>query len=412
MPARKLALLTLPLGLAGWLACSVSTTGTTGAGSPGAGGSTAGSGASTGAGGSSTGGGQGQAGDNGGGQAGATTSGAAGATGGNGAGGSASGAAGTPTSGGAGTTGAAGSAAGGTTGAAGAGAGGTAGLDPGDTPPSRPLNVTATIGQHMHANSGLDTRATPIGKLAVTLGVNAGGYSSWLGKRGYHEVWASFAECDAPNLGAGRDAVGICRLGEWKTVETSVTNTIVTNAAAYPTEDWGYFLNTDGKTVRWSDVAFTGVSHGATTAELIGRLGARVWRVVSCAGPRDDTCGKGAITGVYDPNNPPYNVNCPLSDIASWLDMPSMTPMDRFYGLEGTTDVEFGDIMFNMNYTKYPGVPTQWNIANPVLTGTNQFYSTEGGHLDFLDAANTPVNTDAVLNIAFAIPPANQNPTF
>jgi hypothetical protein len=118
------------------------------------------------------------------------------------------------------------------------------------------------------------------------------------------------------------------------------------------------------------------------------------------------------MTATYDPAHPPYNVNCPLADIASWLDMPTMTPMDRFYGLEGTTDVEFGDIMFNMMYTKYPGVPTQWNIPNPVLDGQHQFYSTVGGHLDFLNAANTPVNTDAVLDLAFAIPVANQNPTF
>jgi hypothetical protein len=47
-----------------------------------------------------------------------------------------------------------------------------------------------------------------------------------------------------------------------------------------------------------------------------------------------------------------------------------------------------------------------------VLTGTNQFYSTVGGHLDWLQAANVPINTDEVLNIAFGIPPDNQNPTF
>jgi hypothetical protein len=94
------------------------------------------------------------------------------------------------------------------------------------------------------------------------------------------------------------------------------------------------------------------------------------------------------------------------------MDMPSKTPMDRFYGLVGTIDVECGDIMFDMHYTMYPGVPTLWNMAGAVLTGTNQFFSTEGGHLDFLSAANRPINTDAVLNIAFGIPPENQNPTF
>jgi hypothetical protein len=403
---RMLASMTLCLGLAGlWMsACSGSSPGTTAGGTAGANGS-----AGTTAGGA--------AGDTGGGQAGTTPGGTAGATGSAGASAGAAGATGTAgaSAGTAGATGTAGASAGtaGTTGSAGASAGTAgAGVDPGDTPPSRPLNITATVGMHSHANSAVDTRAKSIGKLAVLLGVSSGGYSSWLGRRGYHEAWTSFAECDAPNLGAGRDAVGACRLGEWATIEKNITATIVANAAAYPTEDWGYFLNTDGKTVRWSDVAFTGVSHGATTAEIIGRLGARVWRVVSCAGPRDDTCGKGMGTAPFDPNNPPYNAACPLSDIASWLDMPSLTPMDRFYGLAGTTDVEYGDIMFNMHYTKYPGVPTQWNIPNPAIAGQNQFYSSEGGHLDFLNAANTPMNTDAVLNLAFAIPVENQNPTF
>ncbi|HSZ82482.1 MAG TPA: hypothetical protein VLA14_09375 [Polyangia bacterium] len=404
---RVLTSMTLCLGLAGvWMAaCSGSSPGTTGAGTAGAGAGSSGSAGTSGGGAAGA-----TAGDTGGGQAGTTPGGAAGAPG--TAGSTTTGSAGAP-----GTAGAAGSAATGTagmTGTAGAAAGtaGAGGTDPGDTPPSRPLNITAVVGMHSHANSAVDTRAKSIGKLAVLLGVSSGGYSSWLGKRGYHEAWTSFAECDAPNLGAGRDAVGTCRLGEWATIEKNITATIVSNAAAYPTEDWGYFLNTDGKTVRWSDVAFTGVSHGATTAELIGRIGVRVWRVVSCAGPRDDTCGKGTGTAPFDPNNPPYDPNCPPAQIASWLDQPSLTPMDRFYGLAGTTDVEYGDIMFNMHYTKYPGVPTQWNVPNPVLTGQNQFYSTEGGHLDFLNAANTPINTDAVLNLAFAIPLENQNPTF
>jgi hypothetical protein len=170
-------------------------------------------------------------------------------------------------------------------------------------------------------------------------------------------------------------------------------------------------LNQDGS-VRWSDVAITGMSHGATTAAVAGRIVQRMWRVVSRSGPRDDTCGVGmSPTPTFDPANPPWKANCPPANIASWMDQPSKTPMDRFYGLVGTTDVEYGDIMFDMNYTKYPGPPVQWNVTGPVLTG-NQFYSTAGGHLDWLQAANLPPNTDLVLNIAFGIPPENQNPNF
>jgi len=70
--------------------------------------------------------------------------------------------------------------------------------------------------------------------------------------------------------------------------------------------------------------------------------------------------------------------------------------------------------MFNMEKTQYPGQPIQWNIPGTVLTGGHRFYSTQGGHLDFLNAADDvkPPRTNEVLNIAFAIPPENQNPNF
>ena len=65
-----------------------------------------------------------------------------------------------------------------------------------------------------------------------------------------------------------------------------------------------------------------------------------------------------------------------------------------------------------MHYAKYPGEPLIFNVEGAVLTGSNQFFTTEGGHLDFLNAAQKPLNTEAVLSIAFAIPPENQNPAF
>ncbi len=273
--------------------------------------------------------------------------------------------------------------------------------------------VTASPGEHLHGSAGVDTRATLLGKLAVDIGVNSGSYQSWLAKRGYHSMGAPCGACAAPNLGAGRDAVGACRMMEFANTEASVKSQLTSLAQMYPTEGWGYFLNQDGS-VRWSDVAITGVSHGATTAAVAGRIGVRMWRVVSRAGPRDDTCGVGASpTPTFDPAHPPWKSPCDVSNIASWMDKPSITPIDRFYGLVGTTDVEYGDIMFDMHYTGYPGTPVQWDVAGAVLTG-NQFYSTTGGHLDFLGAAPgvMPTNTDAALNVAFGIPPANQNPNF
>jgi hypothetical protein len=289
--------------------------------------------------------------------------------------------------------------------------GSSGGLEPGDTPPERPLNVTAAMGEHIHGNAGVDTRAKTLGKLVVDIGVNSGGFSSWLAKRGYHSIGAPCGSCPAPNLGAGRDEVGNCRMKEFETTKASVKQTITNLQNQYPEEDWGYFLTKAGD-VRWSDVAITGMSHGATTAAVAGRIGERMWRVVSRSGPRDTTCGQNGGVCTLPLTTPSYDANCPPEKIASWLDADSKTPLNRFYGLVGTTDVECGDIMFDMHYAKYPGNPVIWNEAGAVLTGSNQFYSTEGGHLDFLQAANKPLNTEAVLNIAFGIPAENQNPNF
>jgi hypothetical protein len=279
-----------------------------------------------------------------------------------------------------------------------------------------PLNITATKASHIHGNlsAGVDTRVRTLGKLHVDIGVNSGGYSSWLGRRGYHSMGAPCGACAAPNLGGSRDAVGNCRLNtEFANTQAAVKSKLMQLQSQFPEEDWGYFLNQDGS-VRWSDVAISGVSHGATTAAVAGRIGVRLWRVLSNAGPRDNTCGNagGMCSVPFDPAKPPFDMNCPDNKVASWIDQPSKTPMNRFYALVGTTDVECGDIMFNMFRAGYLGMPVQWDVQNPVLTGTNKFYSSTGGHLDFLGAADSvkPLNTDKVLNIVFAIPPENQNP--
>ena len=274
--------------------------------------------------------------------------------------------------------------------------------------------MTAAAGFHTHGNmAAMDNRVAPLGKLVVDLGVSGAGFPTWVVQRGYHGVGSSFGECNAPNLGAGRDAIGNCRINsEWASIKTGVLNTVKGLAKSNPEEDWGYFLTQDGSSVRWSDVAFSGVSHGATTAAIIGRLGARVWRVVSSAGPRDNLCGKGGPFSLpYDPANPPFDPNCPDADIASWLDQPTKTPMDRFYEIDGVGDGEYGDIMFNVERTKYPGKPVQFDVDGAVLTGTNRYIAMGGGHLDFVNSAENvkPLNTDAVLNIVFAIPAANQH---
>jgi hypothetical protein len=300
------------------------------------------------------------------------------------------------------------------------------GFEPGDTPPWRALNVTATAALHFHNVNGkllgVDGRATPLGKLAVDLGVEGGSYSPWLGKRGYHVLSVAFTQCVGMfDWSQGRDVDDRCHQGEWEMIAAGVKANLTDAAMQFPEEDWGYFLNTDGS-VRWSDVVITGMAEGGNTAAFIGRVGARFWRVVSRSAPRADTCGKGPATGPYDPADPPWwpvaptcdDTHCCLGHIDQWLDAPSLTPLDRFYGIAGMTDGKYGDIMFCMDRAGYPGQPVTFDVPGATLTGTNRFIATKGGSLDWLNAPSNlkPLNTDAVLNIAFAIPPANQNPTF
>ena len=352
-----------------------------------------------------------------GGQAGtSTTSGGVGVSGSStsGAAGAATPGGGTPAAGGVATAGSAGmvgtaGVSGGTGGAAGGASGGTTaggtGADPCGMPPTHPLNVTAALGEHNHNGAGVDTRAkTMLGKLVIDYGVAGGGYISFLAKRGYHSIGApGFAECSAPDLDGDRTRVGKCREGEIATTEKAIEGKLAQLQGQYPEEDWGYFLDAGGK-LRWADVAVTGFSHGATTAAINGRTKC-LWRAVSRSGPRDDTCGKGPCGTPLSTSA--YDAACTDDKIASWIDAPSMTPIDRFYGIAGMSDGQCGDIMFDMHRAKYIGEPTVLEMAGPTPT-THQFFSSGQGHSGFFDYG--PAAT--VLEIAFGIPPENRSPTF
>lgn len=311
-------------------------------------------------------------------------------------------------------------------GAAGEAAQGGTGGDPdaaGDTPPWRELNVLIGQDQVTHGNAGLDGRAAKLlGKLVIELGVDSGGYVPWLGKRGFHVIGLSFFHCNISN-DLGRDHNGDCRLntfdgmphgdqnnvGPADCVSAKVRDQLTSLHGQYPEEDWGYFLNEDGS-VRWSDVAFTGISHGASTAARIASA-VRLYRAVSRSGPRDNGCGNGVATGDYDVNNPPWKTDCNEDSISSWLDETSETPLSRYYALVGMSDGQYGDIMFHMERRGYRGAPVRWDLPGAVLTESNRWYADEG-HLDFLLAANVPPNTEQALELAFGVPPENQSPDF
>ncbi|HEY4103512.1 MAG TPA: hypothetical protein VGM44_06455 [Polyangiaceae bacterium] len=344
---------------------------------------------------------------------------------------SSSGAAGASTAGSAGSsgmTGAAGLGGSGVGGAAGStGSGGSGGIGE-DIPPWRDLGITVAPGQHTHTtpagkSAGMDNRsATMAAKLVIDMGVTGGGYQTYLGKRGFHVIGIDAINGCAgiDDWTLGRDFDTNCRLNTLdgmphgdqstvtpdKSIMNQVLQTLITFEASYPGEGWGYFLTQDGKAVRWSDVAFTGFSHGAQSAACFATA-LRVYRAVSQSGPRDNTCGTGPAKGPYDPTNPPFDVNCPVAHIASWIDAPSATPIDRYYAFTGGNDGQFGDIMFTMQRMNFVGDYVNLDSSTAPYGGSHRFYSLVAGHSGFPDGF--PIDA---INIAFNVLPENANPTF
>jgi len=325
---------------------------------------------------------------------------------------------------------------GGSGGAGGSGGGvtaGTGGTDPnGDPPAPHPLSVTAAPALYKYTKidakgneAGVDTRAAKMaGKLVIDLGVTQGHFNANLAKRGFHSMSAlQVNACSGINGalfagGKGPAYDGDCRLntldgkphGAESTVSVadSIMTQIATNLKALKTahadQGWGYFLN-DDDSVRWSDVAWTGYSHGATSA-VVFAFTLRSYRAVAMSGPRDNVCGTGVSkTPDFDPAKPPYDTACPASKIANWEGLTPVTPIERFFSFTGLQDSEYGDIMFAAEHLHFVGVPTNITTGKAPYGGTHRFYAATG-HSDFSSGY------DDAVNIAFGVLPENLNPTF
>jgi hypothetical protein len=317
------------------------------------------------------------------------------------------------------TAGSAGASPGGGSGNVAGGGSGSGGIDPGDSPPVRPLSITAAKEEHVHNIGGrpfaVDNRAPKMmGKLIIELGVDSGGIYEFGLKRGFHVYGADIEHCEI-TLDQGREHNGDCRMetfdgmDESPDIDVSPANSVVGKLTAglqqlqaeFPEEDWGYFLTAEG-TVRWSDVGVTGVSHGAQSAARWARA-VRMYRAVSRSGPRDNACGDGKLHSGedFDPQLPPYDPNCAPEDISAWLDEVSQTPLDRFFGFVGNMDGQYGDILFSMEYMKYSGTPVNISTVAAPYGGSHRFYANDG-HSSFDDQKYWPA-----LAIAWGVPPEN-----
>lgn len=283
-------------------------------------------------------------------------------------------------------------------GGSGGGTGGSGGSGGGGSDVAHPLKIDATMDSHTHTvdqrAAGVDTRLpTILGKLIVNVEVDDGGLYDYGLKHGYHVLGEKIFHCEVAQdkngySTKGRDFNGNCR---WETLDgmdhgggsgttpaTSIMGKVkahlTTLATMYPEEGWPYFLNAAGD-VRWSDVGFTGYSHGGTSAIRWAKK-LKVWRAVARSAPRDNICGQYA------------DGQCPDMVVSSWLDEQSATPADSLFGIDGTQDGEYKDIIFAMERMKFIGMPTDIGKTAPPYGGSHRFIATDAdnfGHDDFVE---------------------------
>lgn len=345
-------------------------------------------------------------------------------------GGSAGSAAGSP-GGGNGSAGLGGGSGAGTTGGSGGASGNGGAAMTGGTggAPNGP-NVTAAKARHEHtfrakdADAGvsfndnseiavIDNRAaTLMGKLVLPfggLGTNAGTLDAggdFCARRGFHVLGvAAFQDYDI--LSKGADFFGEARRsvfeGKLYTHEGEFANITMTPAdgvaqrtqkalqylqTKYPDEGWGYFLEPDGS-VRWSDVIFSGFSHGASNAARFAFL-VEASRAVSLSGPRENLCTR-------------LDLNDCGGVVATWLSEKSKTPMDRFFAITGKSDDQHLQHLFAMEKTGYSGTATALDGAQPPYGNTHRLIA-NAGHTDFCQQASY----QAACNYVFGVPPENQ----
>ena len=97
-------------------------------------------------------------------------------------------------------------------------------------------------------------------------------------------------------------------------LEERVVKALQHMTTADPGGDWGWYLNPDGNSVRWSDGCFIGFGYGGTMAAVVARY-VRLAHAVSLSAPQAE--------GRPD---------------AAWLEVASATPLERVFAIFGQND--------------------------------------------------------------------------
>jgi hypothetical protein len=221
----------------------------------------------------------------------------------------------------------------------------------------------------------LDTRVTPLGKLVVYLHgagseaparCGATEHGLMLARLGFHV----FQPCYNSYYGVGNcgQDIGGCRLEAIEgvdhhafvaiappdAIERRIVKALVHLQALAPEGDWQFFV--DGDAPRWSQIIISGISHGASSAGVIG-IHRGVDRVVMLSGPLD--------TG------------------QAWLESTKVTPRDRFWAFSHTADGQHSGHLEAFEALGLPGVPTLVDDADAPYGGSHRLITsaaTSDGH--------------------------------
>jgi hypothetical protein len=221
----------------------------------------------------------------------------------------------------------------------------------------------------------LDTRVKAKGKLIVylhgagdsapascTQGELANVVTAW----GFHLITPCYNSYYGVST-CGTD-IGGCRLEAFegvdhtKAIDIKPANAIEPRVVAalkylqtkHPGGDWKYFL--DGDKPRWSEIIISGISHGASSAALIG-VYRSVSRVVSLSGPLDTK--------------------------QAWLSKTPITPVDRFFGFTHTADDQHDGHLEAFAALKFPGAVVSVDGAMPPYSSSHRLKTsapTSNGH--------------------------------
>jgi hypothetical protein len=257
--------------------------------------------------------------------------------------------------------------------------------------------------------------ATMVGKLIINLGgagstgSDAGGVSAFAVERGFH----AFAVAYQANYNIDADYYGDARLEAFDGVDRTskyavrdsdpsrelglspadgvvqrVTMGLRYLDAMYPDEDWAYFLDADGE-VRWSDVVFSGFSHGASSAARYAMV-VRAGRVLSFSGPRDNSCDDLVCEGGN-------------AVVATWLSETPETPIERFYALTGGQDGQHLQHLVALEKLGFLGEPVDIETNTPPYGASHRLVSPSAGHSGFCGQAQY----EDVCNYMLGVPPEN-----